>query len=240
MSDKFYIKIFSEKNIPAKKRVIIITGPCGAGKTTLALNLAKAAGNSFYFDKDDMVPVSNAAFVTAGEPIDRHSDFFRKYIRDSEYEALDLIIRNAVMFNDNVIINAPYGGEVKNEKTKAVGDKRISELQSFVNKYGADLIVIACVCDKEELYQRLKNRIKKDAAAKLRDGAAFSNDNALREFVDAQDTAGFTAKCPHIDFCINFNSDDSLSSFVKLCEYLNIENCGYDIDYTVNRHKINY
>ena len=86
-----------------KKRFIIVSGPVGSGKTTLALNIAKNSGNCYYFDKDDLVPTSMATFravdklVPEGVDIgydrseialcDRHSQFFKDFIRNPEYDS---------------------------------------------------------------------------------------------------------------------------------------------------------
>lgn len=76
----------------ASKLYIVITGAIASGKTTLALNLAKAIPNCFYLDKDDLGPMAEKIFeVGKEETYDRQSQFFRDHVRDVEYDVAEIM-----------------------------------------------------------------------------------------------------------------------------------------------------
>lgn len=165
-----------------KKKFIIVTGPVCSGKTTVALNIAANRPGCFYFDKDDLVPTSNAVFDVGNEPRDRHSAFFKKNIRDPEYISTRDICLKGIGFNDFVIINAPYTGELKAEANG--GSPALAEIHEVLEKVDAEFIVIFMKTTKEELYNRLVHRRERDPEAAKRDKSAYED---LQKYVDNYD-----------------------------------------------------
>ena len=133
------------------KKLILITSPPASGKTTLAKALAKAMHDTVYLDKDTLVPLSIKVFEAAGEPVNRSSAFFEKYIRDVEYEVILNFAAEAIQFDSSVIINAPFSEEVRDKKY-------IAELRERFGKLGAQLCVIWISCSIETTHQRMKDR----------------------------------------------------------------------------------
>jgi hypothetical protein len=66
-----------------------------------------------YLDKDTLIPLSKVIFQVAGEPYNRSSDFFNKYIRDIEYVTTLDLAYEALKYDDIVLINAPFTREVR-------------------------------------------------------------------------------------------------------------------------------
>jgi len=152
------------------KLVILVVGPVGSGKTTLALNLARNMAKSrgvFYFDKDALVPVSNVAFNVADQETDRHSVFFKENLRDPEYDSVYRIALEGILWTEVMIINAPFSSELK-----AADGPYFEKFHKFgesLHKAGANLMVIYCEISPVNLNGHLKYRIEHDPGQAERD-----------------------------------------------------------------------
>jgi len=133
------------------KKLILITSPPASGKTTLAKKLAKALHDTVYLDKDTLVPLSVRVFEAAGEPVNRSSDFFNKMIRDTEYQVVLDFGAQAIEFDSNVIINAPFSREIRDKEYMAGLRARFAEL-------GAEVCVIWISCSVETTHMRMLSR----------------------------------------------------------------------------------
>jgi len=178
-----------------KKRFIIVSGPVGSGKTTLALNIAKNSGNCYYFDKDDLVPTSCATFQAVDKLLpkdletgynrseialcDRHSKFFKDFIRNPEYDSSRDIIIKGVQFSNLVVVNAPYTSELKKE---AAGDcPAFDTFHKFFEKEDCEFMVVFVHVNKDELRRRLLTRKAEDPQAALRDPNVYTDLDAYLE-----------------------------------------------------------
>lgn len=133
------------------KKLILITSPPASGKTTLAKALAKAMHETVYLDKDTLVPLSKKVFEAAGEPVNRSSAFFEKYVRDVEYEVILDFAAEAIQFDSNVIINAPFSEEVRDKIY-------MQKLRDRFEKLEARICVIWINCSIETTHQRMTDR----------------------------------------------------------------------------------
>lgn len=133
------------------KKLILITSPPASGKTTLAKKLAKALKETVYLDKDTLVPLSIKVFEAAGEPVNRSSEFFEKMIRDVEYQVILDFGAQAIEYDSNVIINAPFSREIR--------DKQYMEgLRARFAALGAEVCVIWISCSIETTHKRMLAR----------------------------------------------------------------------------------
>ena len=104
-----------------------------------------------YLDKDTLIPLSKKIYEVAGEPYNRDSAFFEKNIRDLEYEVTLDFAAEAIQFDSNVIINAPFSREIRNPAA-------ISEMRERFAQYKALLCVIWIECSVETTHQRMLKR----------------------------------------------------------------------------------
>ena len=133
------------------KRFILITSPPACGKTRLAKRLATTLSDTVYLDKDTLIPLSKQIFKVAGEPYNRSSDFFQKNIRDYEYEVIIDLGLEAIKYADNVIINAPFTQEVRDENF-------VNDFNNRLAKYSAKLLVVWISATPELCHFRMKKR----------------------------------------------------------------------------------
>ena len=135
----------------AKKKLILVTSPPACGKTFITKNLARALNNCVYLDKDDLIVLSKQIYKVAGEPFDRSSEFFQKYIRDAEYYAILDIAFNALNYNDTVLINAPFKSEIRDQEWLASMRKKLAAKN-------AELCIIWVHTDIEVVHARMVAR----------------------------------------------------------------------------------
>lgn len=134
-----------------QKNLILITSPPACGKTTLAKKLAKALHETVYLDKDTLIPLSKKIFQAANEEYNRSSDFFEKNIRDLEYKVILDLAFEAIEFDSNVIINAPFSREVRDKAY-------LDNLRAKLIEYGAILRIIWIDCSPETAHRRMIDR----------------------------------------------------------------------------------
>lgn len=220
-----------------KKRFIIVSGPVCSGKTTLALNIAKNSGGCYYFDKDDLVPTSNACFDAVEQLVpkdvelkydrdtlqkrDRHSQFFKDYIRNPEYESTRDVLIKGLQFSNLVIVNAPYTSELKKE---AAGNcPAFDEFHRFFVKEDCEFFVVFVHISKEELKRRLLNRLAEDPKAAERDKNVYTD---LDAYIAAENVAPPALEnSKNVDKLFVFEADtDELrdASYEKLMAVLGI------------------
>ena len=130
------------------KRLILVTSPPACGKTYISKKLAENLKHVVYLDKDTLIPLSRVIFEVAGEPYNRSSDFFKKYIRDVEYVTILDLACEALKYDDIVLINAPFTQEVRDSAY-------INQLKKRLVQMNTKLTVIWVQTDVEVCKQRM-------------------------------------------------------------------------------------
>lgn len=133
------------------KRLILVTSPPACGKTFISKQVAKALDHVVYLDKDTLIGLSKQIFKVAGEENNRSSDFFQKNIRDYEYEVVLDLAFEALEYSKNVLINAPFTGEIRDKEY-------MDGLREKLKTLDAELAVIWVETDKEVCHQRMIER----------------------------------------------------------------------------------
>lgn len=133
------------------KRLILVTSPPACGKTYISKKLAENLKHVVYLDKDTLIPLSKVIFEVAGEPYNRSSDFFKKYIRDVEYVTILDLACEALKYDDIVLINAPFTQEVRDSAY-------INQLKKRLVQMNTKLTVIWVQTDVEVCKQRMLAR----------------------------------------------------------------------------------
>ena len=224
-----------KKEQAAKKLYIIIAGAIAAGKTTLALNLARAIPNCFYLDKDDLGPMAEKIFEVGKEtPYDRQSQFFRDYVRDVEYVVAEIMALRGLLFNDCVIVNTPYTGEIRQELFENGQSETLRELQEQVHARGGELMVIYIDIDRDTAKYRLLKRKEEDSAAATRTLKVYDDIDA---FLDKQNLdLPQDATVINADHFYVFHAAHPEQYFQRLKRYLNIaDNSVYNTEIAKER-----
>lgn len=133
------------------KKMILVTSPPACGKTYISKQLSKALSHVVYLDKDTLIVLSKQIFVAAGQPYDRSSPFFEKYVRDYEYAAIVDLALDALDYDDIVLINAPFTREVRDPAY-------MQSLRTRLAQKNARLCVVWVVATPEVCHQRMIQR----------------------------------------------------------------------------------
>lgn len=134
-----------------KKKLILVTSPPACGKTYISKMLASNLDHVVYLDKDTLIPLSNVAFRAAGEEINRSSQFFEDNIRNVEYEVVLNLAFEALLYEDIVLINAPFTREIRDTQY-------MISLRKKLREYNAALTVVWVQTDLEVCKQRMIER----------------------------------------------------------------------------------
>ena len=191
-----------------EKRMIFVTSPPACGKTKLSKRLATEIKHIVYLDKDTLIPLSKKIFEVANEPYNRSSDFFKKYVRDPEYDVIMDLAFEALKYENLVMVNAPFTKEIRD-------DEYIANLREKLKDYGAKLTVIWIVTDPEVCHQRMIDRNSDRDVWKLANWDEYIstvNFNIPENLRDPEDEGSLL---------LHYNSNDELteSSFAKLMKF---------------------
>ena len=133
------------------KRLILVAAPPASGKSYVARQLARALKPVVYLDKDTLTILSKQIFAAANEPYNRSSDFFEQNVRNYEYDTILALAKDALRYNNTVLVNAPFTREVRNPKY-------VKELREQLFDYHIALTIIWVVADPEVCHKRMLGR----------------------------------------------------------------------------------
>lgn len=148
------------------KKLILVGSPPASGKTFVAKKIANQLNQPVYLDKDTLIPLSKAAYAAANQPYNRDSTFFNTYLRDAEYIAVMDVAFEALNYNDQVIVNAPFTKEFRDEDY-------IGKLKKRLEGIGAQLKLIWVYCDINLIHERMCSRASDRDTWKLENWEAY-------------------------------------------------------------------
>lgn len=133
------------------KILVLVAAPPACGKTYVSERIAKSAEHIVYLDKDDLADLLRASFSVLGRPVDMDGAFYTDNLRPSEYSTIMNIAFSALRFEEIVLVNAPFGKEVRDEKY-------MRELKDRANQNGAQLFLIWVTASEEICHERMIKR----------------------------------------------------------------------------------
>ncbi len=144
------------------KKLIFVAAPPACGKTYLSLQIAETLQNIVYLDKDDLGALVRASFSAAGKEFDMDGSFYKDNIRRAEYDTLVHIALSTLRFEQYVLVNAPFGNEVRDTEY-------MRSIKAKANELGAQLVLIWVTAPPEVCYERMKKRNSDRDTLKLKD-----------------------------------------------------------------------
>ena len=133
------------------KSLILVASPPACGKTYVSKSIAKRLDHVVYLDKDTLIVLSKQIFKVANQEYNRSSDFFEENIRDYEYYAVLDLAFEALEYEDNVLINAPFTREIRDPAY-------VADLRAKLAKIGARLVIIWVETSPETCHRRMIER----------------------------------------------------------------------------------
>ena len=144
------------------KKLIFIAAPPASGKTYVAEKLAASLPTVVYLDKDDLGDLMRASFIASGKEVDMDGAFYIENLRSAEYSTILHIAFSTLRFADCVMLNAPFGREVRDVNY-------MRSLRARANECGAELILIWVSTPLPLIYERMKARGADRDTKKLED-----------------------------------------------------------------------
>lgn len=148
------------------KKLILVAAPPACGKTYVSERIAQSIQHIVYLDKDDLTELVRTSFAVAGNALDMDGAFYIENIRAAEYATLLHIALSTLRFEQYVLVNAPFGKEVRNVEF-------IKELKNKVNGLGAQLVLLWVTAPLDLCYQRMKKRNSDRDTLKLQNWDAY-------------------------------------------------------------------
>ena len=145
------VKYKQKKRGGCMKKLILVASPPACGKTYVSEMIAEAVEHIVYLDKDDLGDLIRASFAASGEKVDMDGEFYIKNLRPAEYSTILNIAFSALRFEDTVLLNAPFGSEVRDEKY-------MQNLKKRANENNAELVLIWVTASPDVCYERMKKR----------------------------------------------------------------------------------
>lgn len=149
-----------------KKKLILVASPPACGKTYVSRLIAKAVEHAVYLDKDDLCHLLRAAFKTADQPVDMDGAFYTENLRPAEYATILDIAFSALEFEELVILNAPFGKEVRDVQY-------MQALKEKANAMGAELLLIWVTVPMPLWRERMEKRGSSRDTLKLASWEAY-------------------------------------------------------------------
>lgn len=149
-------------------RVIVVLGPAGSGKSTVAQRIA-ASRQAVYLDKDAMLAeIVEATMRAAGQdPDERESNaFYREHVLPLEYRALWRVAAANVGSGLDVVIDAPFLAYISDE---GYLERALAEAESS----DTDVVVARVVTPAHEVRARLVQRGRPRDRWKLENWSQF-------------------------------------------------------------------
>ena len=134
-----------------RKKLILVAAPPACGKTFVSEKIAEACKHIVYLDKDDLCDLVGCAFDLCGKERNMDSEFYAQNIRPFEYGALIRLALSAMRFEELVLVNAPFGKEVRDVEY-------MTDLKKRLRKLDAELALIWVSVPPDLCYERMKQR----------------------------------------------------------------------------------
>ena len=146
-----YVQVLGRMNFKMRKKLILVASPPACGKTYVSELIAKSVEHIVYLDKDDLCDLLRAAFVVSGNEIDMDGEFYINNLRFAEYSAILDIAFSALRFEDYVILNAPFGKEVRDAEY-------MQALKNRAEENDTQLLLIWVMASEKTCFERMKKR----------------------------------------------------------------------------------
>ena len=190
------------------KKLILVASPPACGKTYVSEMIARSVEGMVYLDKDDLSDLIRAAFAVAGKPLDMDGEFYKSNLRGAEYSTILNIAYSTLRFEKFVLLNAPFGKEVRDTDT-------IKALKKRANDMGAELVLIWISVPTRLCYERIKKRNSDRDTLKLKNwGEYVKNINYTPPYQLEKEGA--------VDKFFVFDNTDGLSAQASLKDALKI------------------
>jgi len=149
------------------KKLILVASPPACGKTYVSQLIAKSVEHIVYLDKDDLAELLGAAFAASGVPVDMDGTFYLENLRTAEYTTILNIAFSALQFENLVILNAPFGKEVRDMEY-------MRALKERTNSIGAELLLIWVSVPEALWLERMKHRNSSRDTGKLQNWETYA------------------------------------------------------------------
>ena len=149
-----------------RKKLILVAAPPACGKTFVSEKIAEACKHIVYLDKDDLCDLVGCAFDLCGKERNMDSEFYSQNIRPFEYSTLMRLALSAMRFDDVVLVNAPFGKEVRDVEY-------MTDLKKQLRKMDAELALIWVSVPMDLCYERMKQRNASRDLRKLQNWDAY-------------------------------------------------------------------
>jgi len=143
-----------------QKKLILVAAPPACGKTTVSQHICKELRHVAYFDKDDYSELIGLIFDLTGNKRDLDGDFYRKNVKDVQYETLFHQARVSLQYEDLVLVNAPFAKEVRSPEL-------LRKLKEDLHSSGTSLYVVWVLASPEQCHERMLGRGLERDAGKL-------------------------------------------------------------------------
>jgi len=150
------------------KKLILVSGNAGSGKTYIGKILTKKLSPCVYMDKDTLTRpmVEELLVLNNSYPHDRETEVYLKKIRPLEYDILMKHARENLELGINVIASAPFIKELND-------DSWLPDLKEEMEFEDVEVIVVWIESDENTMKKRIISRNAKRDEWKLKNWQAY-------------------------------------------------------------------